>query len=159
LLRSARNQRHSWASFFDNVDAIIFLAPISAFNQVLSEDPRVNRVADSLHLFRAICANKLLSGVNIVLFLNKLDILKAKLEAGIELKKYILSYGDRPNDADSACKFFRNTFGSVFKDFATQDRELYIHITTMNNPKTSFAIINNVRDMLLRRSLVASNLL
>lgn len=71
LLHRARNQRHSWASFFDNVDAIIFLAPISAFNQVLSEDPRVNRVADSLHLFRAICANKLLSGVNIVLFLNK----------------------------------------------------------------------------------------
>lgn len=78
----ARNQRHAWASFFDSVDAIIFLAPISAFNQVLSEDPRVNRVADSLHLFRAICANKLLANVNIVLFLNKVRLFFFSFDSG-----------------------------------------------------------------------------
>ncbi|KAF8323896.1 G-alpha-domain-containing protein [Clavulina sp. PMI_390] len=155
----ARNQRHAWAAFFDNVDALIFLAPLSAFNQVLAEDPRVNRVADSLHLFRAICSNKLLMHVNMVLFLNKIDMLHAKLQAGIELKKYILSYEDRPNELEPACKFFRSTFGAVFKDHASQGRELYIHMTTMNDPESSIAIINNVRDMLLRKSLAASNLL
>jgi len=54
----ARNQRHVWAPFFDDVQALIFLAPISAFDQVLTEDPDVNRMEDSLILWRSIVANK-----------------------------------------------------------------------------------------------------
>lgn len=34
----------AWAPFFDDMDAIIFLAPISCFDQVLAEDPTVNRL-------------------------------------------------------------------------------------------------------------------
>lgn len=34
----------TWVPFFDDVDAIIFLAPISAFDQVLTEDKTVNRL-------------------------------------------------------------------------------------------------------------------
>ena len=30
----ARGQRHSWVPFFDNAHAIIFVAPVSAFDQV-----------------------------------------------------------------------------------------------------------------------------
>lgn len=39
----ARTQRQCWVPFFDDMDCIIFLAPISAFDQVLSEDKKVNR--------------------------------------------------------------------------------------------------------------------
>lgn len=59
-----RDQRQTWAPFFDDVNAIIFLAPISAFDQVLVEDKKVNRIEDSLLLFRSICANKLLGKVS-----------------------------------------------------------------------------------------------
>ena len=58
------------------VDAIIFLAPISAFDQVLAEDPSVNRLQDSLMLWQSVTMNKLLANVNIILFLNKCDLLK-----------------------------------------------------------------------------------
>jgi hypothetical protein len=34
----------AWAPFFDDVNAIIFLAPISCFDQVLAEDPSINRL-------------------------------------------------------------------------------------------------------------------
>jgi hypothetical protein len=37
------------------VDAIIFLAPISAFDQVLTEDPQVNRLVRSFHLSGQFC--------------------------------------------------------------------------------------------------------
>jgi hypothetical protein len=30
----ARGQRHSWVPFFDDANAIIFVAPVSAFDQV-----------------------------------------------------------------------------------------------------------------------------
>ena len=51
-------------------NAIIFVAPISAFDQYLEEDPRINRIDDSLQLFTQICANSLLKKVHLVLFLS-----------------------------------------------------------------------------------------
>jgi hypothetical protein len=39
-------------------------APISAFDQVLTEDTEVNRVEDSVLLFRTICRSKLLANVS-----------------------------------------------------------------------------------------------
>ncbi|KAG9076464.1 hypothetical protein FS749_011766 [Ceratobasidium sp. UAMH 11750] len=60
----ARSQRHVWAPFFSDVNAIIFLAPISAFDQTLAEDRRVNRVEDTIQLFKQVCGNKLLASVS-----------------------------------------------------------------------------------------------
>ena len=42
-------QRPSWIPFFDDVQAIIFLAPL-AFNLMLEEDSRVNRLVRFLAL-------------------------------------------------------------------------------------------------------------
>lgn len=86
------------------MDAIIFLAPISGFDQTLVEDRSVNRLEDSVLLWKAICSNKLLAKVDLVLFLNKCDILDAKLRSGVRLAKYVRSFGDRPNDAETAEK-------------------------------------------------------
>ncbi|CDO77298.1 hypothetical protein BN946_scf184753.g48 [Trametes cinnabarina] len=106
----ARNQRQAWAPYFDDVNAIIFLAPISAFDQVLAEDPRVNRLEDSFHLWKSVIENKLLAHVNIVLFLNKCDLLRKKLESGVRLRNYIADY-NRPNDYETVSHYFRNRFG------------------------------------------------
>lgn len=83
------------------MNCILFLAPISAFDQVLEEDPTVNRLEDSVLLWKSIVSNKLLAATNIVLFLNKTDILKQKLQAGIKFADHLVSYGDRPNDFES----------------------------------------------------------
>jgi len=64
----------------------------------------VNRLEDSLLLWRGVVSNKLLEKVPIVLFLNKCDLLREKLEAGIQLKSHLLTYGDRPNDYESVSK-------------------------------------------------------
>ena len=82
----------------------VFLAPISGFDQVLTEDRSINRLEDSVLLWKSVCSNKLLANVDLVLFLNKCDILEAKLKAGVRLAKYVRSFGDRPNDLDTASK-------------------------------------------------------
>lgn len=89
-----------------------------------SQDPRVNRLEDCLLLWITLISNKLLADVNIVLFLNKCDLLQvrslmsnfpfvfhliiaktqAKLNAGVRLKDHMISYGDRLNDYDSVSK-------------------------------------------------------
>ena len=78
--------------------AILFLAPLSGFDQVLAEDETVNRLEDSVLLWKSICSNPLLGKTSLILFLNKIDIFYAKLEAGIQFGQYIISYGNRPND-------------------------------------------------------------
>ena len=70
----------------------------------MAEDPRVNRLEDSMLLWRSVVANKLLQEVCIILFLNKCDLLRSKLEAGVALAYHMPSYNDRPNDYDSVSK-------------------------------------------------------
>jgi hypothetical protein len=55
-------------------------------------------------LWKAVCSSKVLANVDLVLFLNKCDILDKKLNSGIRLAKYVRNYGDRPNDLDSVSK-------------------------------------------------------
>lgn len=39
-----------------------------------------------------------------MLFLNKCDLLKKKLAAGIKVNKHVTSYGTRPNDYENVSK-------------------------------------------------------
>lgn len=86
----SRSQRVFWASFFEDARAIIFLAPVSAFDQKLIEEPRINRIDDSLELFASIVSNPLLLKVSLILFLNKIDVLERKLAAGIQVSRCVL---------------------------------------------------------------------
>ncbi|KAG6861685.1 hypothetical protein C0995_013254 [Termitomyces sp. Mi166 len=101
----------AWVPYFDNMDGIIFLAPISGFDQVLDEDPNVNRLEDSILLWKSVVSNKLLKDTEIVLFLNKIDIFKAKLASGVSFGHFVVSYGDRPNDFESTSKYLMRKFG------------------------------------------------
>ena len=55
--------------------------------QYLDEDPRTNRIDDSLQLFTAICQNKLLAKAALVLMLNKVRILISLARHGAEKEK------------------------------------------------------------------------
>ncbi|KAF9243432.1 guanine nucleotide binding protein, alpha subunit [Melanogaster broomeanus] len=154
----ARGQRHSWVPFFDDANAIIFVSPISAFDQYLEEDPRTNRIDDSLQLFTQICSNQLLKKVHLVLFLNKTDILRKKLEQGLAVSKYILSYGDRPNEYDSVVQYFRAHFLQVHRRNNENRRVLYTHLTNVTDTKATQSIIGNVRDSIFRGYLQSAAL-
>ena len=61
-----RPQRSAWYSYFDDAHAILFLAPISCFDELLAEDRRVNRLEDSFLLWKGIVQSKLLAKCIIV---------------------------------------------------------------------------------------------
>ncbi|KAG8213278.1 guanine nucleotide binding protein, alpha subunit [Butyriboletus roseoflavus] len=173
----ARGQRHSWVPYFDDANAIIFVSPISAFDQYLEEDPRTNRIDDSLQLFTQICSNQLLKNVHLVLFLNKTDILRKKLQQGLSVSKYILSYGDRPNEYESVVQYFRAHFLQVHRRNNENRRVLYTHLTNVTvsvllvpgyvaphspglpqDTKATQSIIGNVRDSIFRGYLQSAAL-
>ncbi|KAJ7660060.1 guanine nucleotide binding protein, alpha subunit [Mycena rosella] len=154
-----RSLRQAWAPYFTDMDAIIFLAPISAFDQVLAEEPRVNRLADSVNLWTTIVSNKLLANTNIILFLNKIDIMKSKLESGIQLVDYVNSYGKRPNDLESASSYLRKKFAGIQKENSPSHRVFYCHLTTVTDPKSTQYILANIKDMLMQKYLEEANLM
>ncbi|KAF8589454.1 guanine nucleotide binding protein, alpha subunit [Ramaria rubella] len=146
----ARGQRHTWIPYFDDANAIIFLAPISAFDQYLDEDLRTNRIDDSLQLFTQICSNPLLKKVHMVLFLNKTDLLRSKLDAGARVKRYITSFGDRPNEYNEVTNYFKAHFAQVHRRSNEAKRVLYIHLTSVVDTTATQQIIINVRDSIFR---------
>lgn len=103
-VRGWRGQRAAWLPYFENVHALIFLAPISCIDERLAEDARVNRLEDSFLLWRAVCASPLLVRATVVLFLNKCDLLRRKLKRGLVVRHYLPSYGDRPNEMHAVVK-------------------------------------------------------
>ncbi|EGO29187.1 hypothetical protein SERLADRAFT_445016 [Serpula lacrymans var. lacrymans S7.9] len=157
----SRSQRRkaTWVPFFDDVDAIIFLAPISGFDQVLAEDRSVNRLEDSVLLWKAVCSNKLLANVELVLFLNKCDILDAKLKAGVRLSRYVRSFSDRPNDLETASKYFRSKFSAIHREYSPNPRKFYGFCTSVTDTTTTAGILASVRDMVIRQHLKQSKLL
>ena len=109
----SRSQQPTCVLFFDDfddVDAIIFLAHISTFDQALTEDHLVNCLEDSVLLWKSICLNLLLAKVNLILFLNKCNMLMRKLEAGVCLSKCVQSFGERSNEVETASQYFKSKF-------------------------------------------------
>jgi guanine nucleotide-binding protein subunit alpha len=100
-------KRVAWASYFDDVDAIIFLCPISCFDEQLREDRRINRLEDSYLLWKSVCSSRILAKTEIILFLNKCDLLHNKIKRGLCIKDHIPSYGSRKNDTVTVmrCRF------------------------------------------------------
>jgi len=141
------------------VNAILFLAPISGFDQVLAEDRSVNRLEDSVLLWKSVCSNKLLAGVELVLFLNKCDLLDAKLRSGTRLAKYVRSFGDRSNDLDTATKYFRGKFSAILREHSPQPRKFYGFCTSVTDTTTTAGILAIVRDIVVREHLKKTRLL
>jgi guanine nucleotide-binding protein alpha-1 subunit len=153
-----RSSRGSWVPFFDDTHAILFLVPL-AFNQMLEEDPHVNRLEDSLSLWKDICKNILLANCNIIIFFNKMDILRRTLESGVEVRKYVPSYGDAPNDVVSVTKYFKDRFKTYHKKLSPKPRAFISHETSAIDVRSTTALVVTVHDGIIRDNLEKSDMI
>lgn len=75
-----RSERRKWASCFDDVTGLIFVASLAAYNQLLFEDETTIRMAESLTTFENILGTSAFKECCIILFLNKSDLFHAKID-------------------------------------------------------------------------------
>ena len=87
-----RNERRKWIHAFDNVNAVVFVAAMSEYDQVLFEDETQNRMEEALQLFDQIINSKWFKTTSMILILNKKDLFEMKL-AKKPLSKYFPEYG------------------------------------------------------------------
>ncbi|ETN77245.1 g-protein alpha subunit [Necator americanus] len=74
-----RSERRKWIHCFDNVNAVIYVAAISEYDQVLREDNKTNRLKEALLLFDGVVNNQYFKDVSVILFLNKKDLFAEKI--------------------------------------------------------------------------------
>ncbi|KAI0085497.1 guanine nucleotide binding protein, alpha subunit [Irpex rosettiformis] len=155
----SRTQRPAWFPYFDDCDAIIFLAPISCFDEKLAEDRKVNRLEDSYQLWRMICSCKLLSKAQIILFLNKCDLLDKKLKSGIRVKDYVPSFGDRKNDLPTVAQYFAQHFKEIARQNSVPARPFRVHLTSVVDTHATALTLGVVGESILRSQLRNADLL
>ena len=84
------------------VNAILFSAPISSFDQGLVGEPRLNYLEDLMCQWRELCQNRLLAKTELILCLHDLKLLETKLKGGIQFNKYLTQYHG-PNTYGAVC--------------------------------------------------------
>ncbi|KAI0827094.1 guanine nucleotide binding protein, alpha subunit [Trametes gibbosa] len=153
-----RSQRASWVSFFDDVNAIIFLCSTAGYNEVLAEDRNVNRLMDSFTTWKTICSSKLLAAVQFIMLLNKTDLLEARLKAGIRFSKYVESYTG-PDELESVTDYLRRKLAAIHRHHSPAPRKLHVHCTCAIDIDTTSAVLMRIRDTILVNHLAAIQLI
>lgn len=75
-----RPERKKWIHCFEDVTSLLFLVAISEYDQLLVEDESVNRMQEALTLFDSICNSRWFVKSSVILFLNKIDRFREKLQ-------------------------------------------------------------------------------
>ena len=148
-----RNERRKWIHCFDAVDAVVFVASLSEFDQVLYEDESKNRLEEALELFKQIINNKWFKGAHFILFLNKKDLFQKKLEEKT-FSDYVKSY-EGPNDPIKCADHIKDLF---LAKATSREKTIYPHITTAIDTGNVKFVFNAVVAMILEQNLRASGL-
>ena len=101
---------------------------------------------ESLDLFENICNLRYFTNTNIILFLNKSDLLTAKL-ARTPITKY---FPECPNDYQGALRFWAGKFQGVSRN---KSREIYVYQTNALDTKAMAKVISAVQDTIITNNL------
>ncbi|KAJ3292012.1 guanine nucleotide-binding protein subunit alpha [Rhizoclosmatium sp. JEL0117] len=143
-----RGQRSKWAPFFENVNVIIYVTAISAFDQYTIEDNMTNRVIESLNLFGSVCNHPMFKKTALVLFMNKIDLFKKKLNTK-RIASYFRDY-DGPNTYEDGCQYFVKLFLGINK---YRNKQIYVHFTWATDTKQIAKILKSVNRIILNANV------
>lgn len=149
-----RNERKKWIHCFDDVTAVIFVAALSEYDQVLFEDSSTNRMDEAIQLFDEICNTDVFQSSNMILFLNKKDLFQEKILKVHIGDQEVFSDFDTPMGSDdyydNGIKYFLQKF--LVKNKNT-DRMIYSHVTCATDSQNVEIVFNSCKDIILRGNL------
>jgi len=143
-----RSERRKWIHCFEEVTAILFITAASEFDQKLVEDTSVNRMHESLKLFKEISNSKWFMDTSIILFFNKKDLFEEKIKKK-DLSEVFPEYKGG-NNYDKACEFLTQKFVSQNEN---AKKSIYVHFTCATDTENVKVVWNATRDIILRKLL------
>jgi guanine nucleotide-binding protein G(i) subunit alpha len=151
-----RNERKKWIHCFDSVTAVIFVAAINEFDQVLYEDNKTNRLEEAVNLFDAMFNNAAFTRTSFILFLNKRDLLREKLETGAKVAPHLPYYDGPEGDYDTVVAFIKGLFMQCNE---SRNRQIYTHVTCATDTKNVQFTFTAIKDIIVRTRLAQSGLI
>lgn len=155
-----RNERKKWIHCFDDVTAVIFVAALSEYDQVLFEDSSMNRMVEAIELFDDICNNRYFTNSNMILFLNKRDLFEEKIkEVHIGDQAAFKSFRckmDSPQYYDAGVRFFLNMFLAKNR---SESRQVYNHVTCATDSKNVEIVFNSCKDIIMRGNMADAGIM
>lgn len=167
-----RNERKKWIHCFDDVTAVIFVAAINEYDQMLYEDNTCNRIDEALNLFQEICNSTWFQNTSMILFLNKCDLFREKLsKVPFKLaaddtqpgRNFDYTGPDPLNPPEGmpeeeifkACEtYMKERFEAQNNHPAT--KEIYSHVTCATDTNNIRHVFDSCKDIILKGNLRGS---
>merc|ERR1719229_244989 len=106
-----KSERKKWIHCFEMVTAVIFVASMSCYDEVMFEDEEKNSMVDSMELFGTICNNEYFKETAMILFLNKKDLFSEKIKTvPITACPSFQHYNQQPDNYDATTAFIKTQF-------------------------------------------------
>jgi len=148
-----RSERKKWIHCFEYVHAVIFVASLAAYNEVLFEDEECNAMHDSLNLFEEVSNSKWLEKTAMILFLNKQDEFARRIQR-FPLKICFTDYTGE-NFYEPCVEFVKMKYSQKNK---SASRPLYSHVTIATDQNNVERVFDDVQNIIVRMSLVNGGL-
>lgn len=120
-----RNERRKWIHCFGDVKALIFVAALSEYDQVLYEDDEQNRLHEALDVYQSIVNNPAFVTTSMVLFLNKIDLFEDKLKV-VNFKESFPKFEGDHLDVKDTAEHIQELF---FERCEVDGKDLFAHLT------------------------------
>jgi len=154
-----KSERKKWIHCFDGVTAVIFVASLSCYDEVMFEDQEKNSMVDQLELFHKIVNDVTFEKTSVILFLNKKDLYAERLAAGrqITLCPAFASYEGGAADIEETTSFIKAAFSEQKTNSA--EGSVFTHLTCATDVSNVEKVFNDVQHIIIENSLMSAGLM
>mmetsp|Transcript_56274 Transcript_56274/g.89641 ORF Transcript_56274/g.89641 Transcript_56274/m.89641 type:complete len:363 (-) Transcript_56274:393-1481(-) len=145
-----RNERTKWIHQFSIVDAVLFVCSLSCYDQNLFEEEDVNAMHESIRLFDLVLNNRYFARTSMILFLNKNDLFKEKIQHK-SIKPCFPEYDGPDYEYQPALEYIQEIFMSCNPEHT--GRQIYSHITQATDSDNVAKIFHDVQHLVVVTAL------
>ena len=145
-------ERRKWIKCFDALDAVIFVASLSCYDEV-ELFAEVNGMTDQLELFAEVVNFQYPCKPSMILFLNKKDLFAEKIKrVPLSKCKSFETYRGDPRCFDQTTRYIRDAFTSLNQNAA--QRDIFTHITCATDTDNVQRVFADVQRIAVKASLI-----
>lgn len=161
-LGGQRGERRKWVRTYEESHGVLFITALSEFDMLMWENKKDNRVQDSIDIFDSLMQEESLNNTQMILFFNKSDLLREKLNNGKDLRDVSLfsDYRGKKSDFDDTIAYFTKKFEEIYYKHRKRGKDyLIIHVTSAIDPVSMKRVLDNIAPKVVERQLSAMGFL
>jgi GTPase SAR1 family protein len=152
-----KSERKKWIHCFELVTAVIFVASLSCYDEVMFEDEEKNSMVDSVELFEQICNNEWFKDTAMILFLNKKDIFAEKIEnVPITECPAFQTFNGNTKSYDETTEYIKEVFEHCNQNGSKQ---IFTHLTCAVDKNQVEKVFNDIQTVIINASLAQGGLI